>query len=555
MNIQEFQENNIIDPNLRPKSEKRIVTPREMGFTHEETVKKGRPEDPILDDLDKAIERKQREARLLSNAIEESDGEGLSEDEFQDLLVQARDEFEDDGIPTENELVDQILPIHETKISNENPTRDIMDELDKELEKDEKDYYMNYDKNMDMDTETYFTTQNIDDNNTANKIVNIDGSKNNTVENENPFKNFVSSDIDFDEEFKELDDNIDEAKLREKEQKEQVDKLRHLIKEKISPVTKTFDISTYSISKKPASNTISTPRDKGEKIADWVLMSSQRPIYMRKFTGTEIVRLSDNKGRTRLNRALDTWKLIYDHIVDPYKPSTLEEWARVTSFLDIDHIYMAIYRANFDGSNYIPYNCTDTNCKEVFLSDNFDIIDMCKFKSDEDKNMFNSILGSECTPAHSLYTTEIVPVSDDYAFAFREPSIYNIIFESAMLDEEFVNKFDELVSICTYIDAIYKIDHVNKELQPVRTNVYPNNMKKTLKSRIINYSKYISNLDSDQYNTIVAYINKINESGDKLTYKLPEVTCPKCKTVINETETTAQDLVFTRHQLAALATI
>lgn len=557
MSIQEFQENNIIDPNLRPKSEKRIVTPREMGFTHEETVKKGRPEDPILDDLDKAIERKQREAFLMSNAIDESDGEGISEDEFQDLLVQARDEIEDDGIPTADEIVNEILPNHQTIISK-NPTSDIMDELEEELEKDEKDYYMNYDNNYEMkDTEhqTITASRNyVEDDNTTNKNENINDSKN-VVENENPFKNFVSSDIDFDEEFKELDDNIDEAKLREKEQKEQVDKLRHLIKEKISPVTKTFDISTYSISKKPASNTISTPRDKGEKIADWVLMSSQRPIYMRKFTGTEIVRLSDNKGRTRLNRALDTWKLIYDHIVDPYKPSTLEEWARVTSFLDIDHIYMAIYRANFDGSNYIPYNCTNTNCKEVFLSDNFDIIDMCKFKSDEDKNMFNSILGSECTPAHSLYTTELVPVSDEYAFAFREPSIYNIIFESAMLDEEFVNKFDELVSICTYIDAIYKIDHVNKELQPVRTNVYPNNMKKTLKSRIINYSKYISNLDSDQYNTIVAYINKINESGDKLTYKLPEVTCPKCKTVIKETETTAQDLVFTRHQLAALATI
>ena len=93
------------------------------------------------------------------------------------------------------------------------------------------------------------------------------------------------------------------------------------------------------------------------------------------------------------------------------------------------------------------------------------------------------------------------------------------------------------------------------ELQPIRTNIYQNNMKKTAKSRIINFSKIISILDSDQYNTLIAYINKINESGNKLTYQLPEVTCPTCKTVIESTPTEAQSMVFTRHQLAALATL
>ena len=548
----------IVDPNLAPK--KRKVTPQEMGFTHEEPEKLQRPEDPILDRMDLAIARKQNEARLMAQAIDEADGEGVSEEEFQDLLIQAKDELDiDDGIPTEDELREQVMPPKSTitGFPNENPTQSLMDDLEAELAQDEADYaeevgfdFKDYD-----DSPVYGTTS-------TPQVFTYEDEKvveetNTTAVSDSIFNHFESGDINFDKEDEDLEDNVDADKLAEKEQKEQLDKLRTLIREKIRPVSKAFDISTFSISKRPAANNISTPRDKGQKVADWVLMSGQKPIYMRGFSGTEMERLANGgKGRTRLNRALDTWQLIYSHIEDPHKPASLEEWAKVTSFLDIDHIYMAIYRANFEGSNYIPYNCTNDNCKDkVFLSDSFDIMDMCKFADKEAKARFNSIIGTETNVTSKLYSTEIVPVSDDYAFVFREPSIYNIIFESAVLDQEFVDKFGDLVSICSYIDEIYFINRATRELQPVRVNVYPNNMMKTVKSRIINFSKYINGLDSDQYNTLLAYMNKINESGDKLTYQLPEVTCPACKTVIPAVNQEAQNLVFTRHQLAALATL
>lgn len=579
MNIGEFQEeNNIVDPNVRRRQQqqpgtqeiskpasseptkKRIVTPQEMGFTHEQPVKV-RPEQPILDNMEKAIARKRREAQLLSDAIEESDGEGVSEEEFQDLLDQAKNEiYADDMIPAEKEEPAK-KPVEKTKVTafpKDNPTVDLMDELDAEIEKDEEDYANENPNGREEDYEDDV----VEERKIAKVEPSVDEDKptvkaSTPVVNDDPFANFESGDINFDEENEELDENIDEQKLADKEQQDQVEKLRTLVREKIRPVTNSFDISTFSISKRPAASTISTPRDNGQKIADWVLMSSQKPIYMRRFTGTEIERLSNGgKGRTRLNRALDTWQLIYNHIVDPHKPETLEEWAKTTSFLDIDHIYMAIYRANFEGSNYIPYSCTNKACKEkVFLSDNFDIMDMCKFAKKEDKEKFLSIIGSETDSTSKLYSTEIVPVSDDYAFAFREPSIYNIIFESAVLDEDFVDKFGDLITISTYIDQIYYINKEARELQPVRTNIYPNNMKKTVKSRIINYSKIISTLGSDQYNTLLAYMQKINSFGDSLTYQLPEVTCPCCGTVIPATDQEAQNLVFTRHQLAALATL
>ncbi len=558
----------IVDPNITPK--KRKVTPQEMGFTHEEPELLKRPEDPILDRLDVAIARKQNEARLMAQAIDEADGEGVSEEEFQDLLVQAKDELDmNDGIPTEDELRDQVMPKKSTitGIPVENPTQDLMDELDAELAKDDADYEseVGYSNESEEPNDYYSTeTESVGKAMVAAKEYagaypeetpsETVPTKVNTIDT--TFKDFESGDINFDKEDEDLEENVDEQKLAEKEQKEQLDKLRTLVRQKISPVTKAFDISTFSVSKRPAANRISTPRDKSSKIADWVLMSSQKPIYMRKFSGTELERLANGgKGRTRLNRALDTWQLIYSHIVDPHKPETLEDWAKATSFLDIDHIYMAIYRANFEGSNYIPYNCTNEHCKDkVFLSDSFDIMDMCKFADKEAKEKFNSIIGTEPNFTSGLYSTEIVPVSDDYAFVFREPSIYNIIFESAVLDEDFVDKFGDLISICSYIDEIYYINRQEQILQPVRTNVYPNNLKKTVKSRIINFSKYISELGSDEYNTIIAYMQKINESGDKLTYQLPEVTCPACNTVIPAVKQDAQNLVFTRHQLAALAT-
>ena len=593
MNLNEFQNgeidnSNIVDPNLARRQgtqnnsnnsnqprPKKVVSPKDMGFVNEEPEKLGRPEDPILDSMEKAIARKQREARLLAAAIEESDGEGVSEEEFQDLLVQARDEInEDDGIPSESDLRDQVMPPKSTitMIPDENPTYDLMNELDRELKEDEEDYktetsgYAHFEDEEEPEVEVEYSAT-VDNNDNISKIYPLNEGANEeaapaaistTVSSDNIFAGYESGDINFDKENEDLEENIDEAKLAEKEQEEQLNKLRQLVREKISPVSRGFDITTYSISKRPAASNISTPRSSGEKIGDWVLMSSQKPIYMRRFSGAEMQRLSDGgKGRTRLNRSLDTWNLIYSHIADPNKPATMEEWAKVTSFLDIDHIFMAIYRANFEGSNYIPFNCTNNNCTDkVFLSENFDIMDMCKFKDKAAKDKFNSLIGSQTSKEiNGLYSTEIVPVSDTYAFSFKEPSIYNIIFESAVLDDEFVNKFDNLINMCSYIDEIYYINHATHELQPIRTNVYQNNMKKTVKSRIINFSKCISELGSDQYNTIIAYINKINETGNELTYQLPEVTCPACKTVIPASEQTAQSLVFIRHQLAALATL
>ena len=78
-------------------------------------------------------------------------------------------------------------------------------------------------------------------------------------------------------------------------------------------------------------------------------------------------------------------------------------------------------------------------------------------------------------------------------------------------------------------------------------------MAKTVKARVITYAKIISTLTADQYNVIMAYLAAINQRNDDITYVRPEVMCPNCGTVIPETETTGQELLFTRSQLAALS--
>ena len=149
--------------------------------------------------------------------------------------------------------------------------------------------------------------------------------------------------------------------------------LKEDINSKISH-TSIKSIAGFTISKKPISvnnASIAAKRDHG-KVADWVLPGSDRIISMREMTGTEIeTLLSNNTGRNKLNGIRDQYQLLYDHVIDPYKPKDVDSWVKLISVTDVDHLYAAVYRATFEGKNFIPYDCPDTNkCKNSFLSDN-----------------------------------------------------------------------------------------------------------------------------------------------------------------------------------------
>lgn len=349
-------------------------------------------------------------------------------------------------------------------------------------------------------------------------------------------------------------DSLDEDGFKETDEQIQ-ERFKKSVIEKVKPVTKVFDISTYSIANKkvPFSNATKTATTH-YRSAKWALMSTGRPITMRSFKSTELDALSNTDTEpTRYMSIKKMYSIIFDHIMDP-KPKNVEEWAKVNSFLDLEHIWFAIYRACFEGSNFIPTDCSDTEkCRNVFLSDNVPIKDNVKFEDDAAKAKFNRIINSDAGVTSLMYTTEVIPVSNDYAIAFKEPSIYNIAFESALLDQEFIEKHQDLVSVIAYIDKIYKINHETKSLEEIDLPVFANNKTKTFKTKVLNYAKVIGTLDSDQYKFILTIIDKINKRGDELTYVYPEMTCPKCGATVPERRVNAQRMVFLRHQLVALA--
>mgnify|MGYP007027122717 CR=1 FL=1 len=351
------------------------------------------------------------------------------------------------------------------------------------------------------------------------------------------------------------DDDMDKLEEDGETDEEIQERFKKSVIEKVKPVTKKFDISTFSIANKkiPFSNATKSATTH-YRSAKWALMSTGRPITMRSFKSTELDALSNTGNEpTRYMSIKKMYNIIFDHIMDP-KPKDVEEWAKVNSFLDLEHIWFAIYRACFEGSNFIPTDCSDTvKCRNVFLSDNVPIKDNVKFADENAKKKFNRIINSDSNVTSLMYTSEVIPVSDDYAIAFKEPSIYNVAFESALLDEDFIEKHQDLVSIISYIDKIYKINHEAQTLEEIDLPVFPNNKTKTFKTKVLNYAKVIGTLDSDQYRFILTVVDQINKRGDELTYVYPEMSCPKCGATIPERRVNAQRMVFLRHQLVALA--
>ena len=101
--------------------------------------------------------------------------------------------------------------------------------------------------------------------------------------------------------------------------------------------------------------------------------------------------------------------------------------------------------------------------------------------------------------------------------------------------------------VMVYIDGMYLMK--DGKWSPLNVKTDPNSEAKTIKYKIATYTKVINALPSDGYQKIANVINNINLKSDNVTYQIPEMTCPKCKTTIPAVEMSAQRLVFMRHQL------
>jgi hypothetical protein len=129
--------------------------------------------------------------------------------------------------------------------------------------------------------------------------------------------------------------------------------------------------------------------------------------------------------------------------------------------------------------------------------------------------------------------------------------LYNFI-EARNVDDAFRRKYSTLVDIIAYIDEIFIIDAANATLIPVGFKEYPGNSVKTFKSKVRKYDALFNTLTADEYSSITAYISDISKNSNMMSYVTPKLTCPCCGSTTEETDVSAEGLVFTRYQLGAL---
>lgn len=337
---------------------------------------------------------------------------------------------------------------------------------------------------------------------------------------------------------------------------ELLDSIKKQVRERIidnSP-RRGIDLSKFTFAKKGCSvqKVMKMAITGHQNIADWVLPVANRTISMTGLSGPEILKLdANNSNRNKINTFKDMYGILYKHVVDANKPE-FEVWLKQMRFTDLQHIYFAAYMATFNGSSFTNYACP--HCGNVFIHD-IEFKDLVNYKDDAAKAKVQNLLRKDTTSSDGdTYEVEMIQVSENYAFSLRTPSIWTTIIEIASLSDKFLEKHADLIDVIAYIDSVYLIDYDNNELVPVDTKPDPNDLGKTVARRVKSMHDIISTLSSEEYYTLTSAIGDIDKTSDEITYKLPSCTCPKCNKEIPEnTDITPDQLLFTRHQLAAIA--
>ena len=571
---------------VKPVDPSELLGLKSKAQMYRESNESAPPEEKVFGDIDKAIDRKVEQVQMAQEIYDQTEGDVTAEDLNEIIGFNPDDLLAHPPKPgkeytrvdpkthkmvggTNTKAPEKHVTIHGSDKEDNSSNDTVIDINDlKPTSETQTPVYVNEEPDQtedeiirDIENAIPEEYEEVDDDNTST----IEPDVQNTVPEEKneprnmsdvlqPIpekKSFI--DRSEDDDLKALDDDStdDDASLND----HRMELLKNDVKKKITP-TFVSNIAGFSIAKKPITltNARSAHKESG-RVADWVLPASDRIISMKELSGPEIeTLLSNGNARNKLNTIREQYQVLYDHVVDPYKPGDVESWAKLISVVDVDQLYAAVYRASFEGKNFIPYDCPDTKkCKNSFLSDNVPFMDMVKFKDNNAKNHFNKLINSTPTDKYGTYNTEVYPISDIYAFGFREPSIYDVVFVSAYLDDAFIQKYQDIMAIAPYVDGMYFIDRSSSSLKPIYVKEYPNDIVKSTKAKIITLSKIVKDLSSDQFNMIAMYANEIiGDKTDEITFRIPETHCPKCGAKIEEASYTASQLLFLRHHLTAL---
>lgn len=514
------------------------------------TLEKRKPEKSefekeIMDDLDKAVAREKESITERINAITE-----MQRKEFEEQMA-AKEEAEykrveteeqptvksssgDDDIDWDNLFDDDEKTTEDKPVKHSPITRYVEDTAQYTI------------PNMDsepakIDSEVEEDDLDGDEDTTTNTIEEV-------VEDPKPIasSNEISDDLDKDL-AAEIGEEVPDTDSIMKRFAENV-------KERIAPITKRFNLNDFTVGESPITCLdIKMMGLSHVSVADHFLPNAGKIISCSALSGSELMAMNpENSNRSRLNTLKDIYSIMYKHVVSE-KPKTFDEWLKTTRFNDLEHIYFALYKATFGGSNFMTYECPNKKCQDVFIED-VSFEDMINYADDETKAKMQAIMSSGDS---SITPYEIVrqQISNNLAIGIRNPSIYNVVIEVSGLSDSFLEKYQDLMDIIVFIDNIYYIDYEHQVLEPVDFMPDNNNIAKTIARRIKIIADILRSLPSDNYFELRKAVADAFPSLAGVTYKIPAATCKKCGTQIPERVVGAQELLFMRHQLGAFVVL
>lgn len=461
--------------------------------------------------------------------------------------------------------IQDIAPYKQEEVIGEEFKQELLSDLDKTIGRLKTEASERQDELMVqlLSEEVEYEVSNDDNNDDEDDLDEDKPKKKKASKDEDEFDDMFNNNDDFLNDLDDLDeeddltnDDIeDESDLVLRSEEDRLLSIKQALNDSIvHPIENKIDISSFTVSKKA----ISVPKlivqtKTTERTADWVLPSTGKQFTIGQFSGSEIERLdARNSGSNRANAVKTIYNLIYSHIRDIDKPS-FSVWLKQVDFKDITHLYFGAYKASFDNTNTIMYQCEEKKCQEMFLKE-INEEEIIHYVTPEAKEKLEKILQEGTTISKDdEYDVVRYQISDEYVIDIKRPSIYNILFESASISESFIEKYSDLIGLMSYIDGIYYINVESQQLEPIESNIDHNSLGKTTMRKYKNYYDILSRLSSDQYYLLSQLVNQIDKTEEEVYYVTPEAKCPACGSVIPQRKTSGEQLLFTRHQLGALA--
>lgn len=393
----------------------------------------------------------------------------------------------------------------------------------------------------------------------------VDPIKNNKPTKSNKNTEIESTDVSMDNVT--LDDMMKDLGLDEEiaddEEEETTEELRERFKESLSDIHVTkdpLDLSKFKISTTPMSSAmvLNVTPNATKKRCDHPLMHTGRNMTFEECTGPELDALRKTiNGSNGINAVIASIRFVYNHVIDANKPN-FETWCKTIRTEDVESLYFGIYKACYGSTNLIAREDRKTDdgkgCGKTSLI-NTNINDMIEFADDDAKELYNKLLSMDSTTAGKKISSNIIPISDDFALSYSDPTIYSTFIQYATLQPDITRKYSDQLNTMAYINGFYRIDAVNSQLIPISIKEYPKNLNKTVMSKLKTYTDILKTLTNDQYNIMIAKLDNI--IGDtKISYVNPETTCPECgNTMPKEPIDSMLNLLFLRAQLVQVKSL